>query len=74
MESAISVTVQGLRGLTDVFSGWEKIEKTSGFVIHSYNFNNAFSAVKRDAKVSKRGTIFKWKVHKIGTFSVKNGI
>ena len=47
-----------------MFSGHEKIKKTSGFVIYSCFKNSAFSAVKRDAKGCKRGTIFKWKVHK----------
>ena len=43
-------SVKRPKGLTDEFYGFIKSRKRSIFVIDSYLNNNAFTAVKRDAK------------------------
>ena len=52
--------------------------KCSGFVIYSYFEDSAVTAVKRDAWFLTRHVIrvpfCRWKVFKMGTFPVKNGI
>ena len=40
--------------ITHTFYGFEKNEKTFGFVIYSYFKDSAFTAVKRDAKFLSR--------------------
>ena len=61
-----SGSVKGPKGLTDDFYGFIKSRKRFSFVIDSYLKDNAFTAVKRDAKfrnkVCERGTGKKWHI------------
>ena len=67
-------SIKGPKGLTDVFLGFEKVEKTF-FFSDLFIRDSVFTAVKRDAKFYSKYTkgvpFVNYKVYERGTFSFK---